>query len=155
MFKKILHLVLIFICMITIFLFSCDNGDKSTVKSDSIIIKSAQFFLQKDLNSKEREKLLHYLVVPVRKCAHFLIYSMLGFLVLQFLVNFSISSFKAYLLAIFWCFLYACSDEIHQLFVVGRSGQVLDVFIDTLGAIFGCFLYTFISAFIRKVRGYE
>lgn len=154
MVKKIFHLVLVFSCMITIFLFSCDNGDRSSVKSDGIIIKSAQFFLQRDISLKEKEKLLNYLVLPVRKCAHFLIYSILGFLVLQFFKDFSMSSFKVYLLTIFFCFLYACSDEIHQLFVPGRSGQVLDVFIDTLGALFGCFLYIFISSFIRKVRGY-
>ncbi|GKX68088.1 VanZ family protein [Inconstantimicrobium mannanitabidum] len=30
-------------------------------------------------------------------------------------------------------FLYACTDEIHQLFVIGRNGCIRDVFIDTFG----------------------
>jgi VanZ family protein len=32
------------------------------------------------------------------------------------------------------------SDEFHQLFIVGRSGQIKDVFIDTFGAIFVVFI---------------
>ena len=38
-------------------------------------------------------------------------------------------------------FLYAISDEIHQLFVVGRYGQPLDVLIDLLGGLFGLGVY--------------
>ena len=38
------------------------------------------------------------------------------------------------LLALFISFLYACSDEFHQLFINGRSGQVSDVLLDTIGA---------------------
>ena len=37
--------------------------------------------------------------------------------------------------------LYACSDEIHQTFVAGRSGEVLDVLIDTVGGSLATILY--------------
>lgn len=43
-------------------------------------------------------------------------------------------------LAILASALYACTDEFHQLFVPGRTGQIFDVFVDTLGATFGCLL---------------
>jgi VanZ family protein len=33
--------------------------------------------------------------------------------------------------------LYACTDEFHQLFVVGRSGELRDVCIDSAGVILG------------------
>ena len=33
--------------------------------------------------------------------------------------------------------LYAISDEVHQLFVPGRGGQVKDIVIDSAGAIVG------------------
>lgn len=36
--------------------------------------------------------------------------------------------------ALLLTFLYAVSDEFHQRFVPGRTGTVLDVFIDALGA---------------------
>ncbi|MCD4781043.1 MAG: VanZ family protein [Candidatus Omnitrophica bacterium] len=38
-------------------------------------------------------------------------------------------------------FLYGLSDEIHQLFVVGRDANVLDVIADTLGGYLGGFVY--------------
>ena len=47
---------------------------------------------------------------------------------------------KYLFLAILASALYACTDELHQLFVPGRTGQIFDVFVDTLGATFGCLL---------------
>ena len=40
-------------------------------------------------------------------------------------------------MSILFSFLYACTDELHQIFVPGRSAQFRDVLIDTLGASFG------------------
>ena len=40
--------------------------------------------------------------------------------------------------------LYSISDEIHQIFVPGRSCELLDVFIDTCGSLIGiisCYKY--------------
>lgn len=36
--------------------------------------------------------------------------------------------------------LYAASDEFHQLFVPGRSGQISDVLLDSAGVCFGVLL---------------
>ena len=47
---------------------------------------------------------------------------------------------KAYIYSLIIVFGYACSDEFHQLFVEGRSGQFKDVLIDTSGGIFGSLL---------------
>ena len=54
-------------------------------------------------------------------------------------------------LAILASALYACTDELHQLFVPGRTGQIFDVFVDTLGATFGCLLVLGILK-IKQVR---
>jgi len=35
------------------------------------------------------------------------------------------------------CSLYAVTDEIHQLFVPGRSGELRDVMIDSIAALVG------------------
>ncbi|MBC8059640.1 MAG: VanZ family protein, partial [Clostridiaceae bacterium] len=40
---------------------------------------------------------------------------------------------KSIFLAVGLVFFYACTDEIHQLFVKGRSGRFRDVMIDTSG----------------------
>ena len=44
------------------------------------------------------------------------------------------------LLTLAICFLYAVSDEVHQVFVPGRAGRISDVMIDTSGAVLGILL---------------
>ena len=57
---------------------------------------------------------------------------------------------KLFFLAISGSFFYACTDEFHQLFVNGRSGQLLDIFIDTLGAIFGVAILILLQKIIKR-----
>ena len=46
--------------------------------------------------------------------------------------------------------LYASTDELHQLFVPGRSGQVKDVLIDGCGAVIGALIIWGISYLFHK-----
>ena len=46
--------------------------------------------------------------------------------------------------------LYSCSDEIHQLFIPGRSGEIRDVLIDTLGGFNGSIFYKLYFKLRRK-----
>ena len=70
----------------------------------------------------------------VRKCAHFLEYMILALLVSNVLkLYFNMK--HVVIIAIIFVFLYACSDEIHQLFVPGREGAIRDVIIDTCGGV--------------------
>lgn len=70
----------------------------------------------------------------VRKCAHFLEYMILALLVLNVLkLYFNMK--QVIVITVIFVFLYACSDEIHQLFVPGREGAIRDVIIDTCGGI--------------------
>lgn len=141
MIKKGIKLILIILCMVTIFMFSSDDATKSTKKSDGVIIHISNFFSKGHLSREQQEKLIDEFVVPVRKSAHFFVYMILGILLISFICEFSLSTQKTIFLAIFLAFLYACSDEVHQLFVPGRSGQVKDVLLDTLGASVGIFMY--------------
>mgnify|MGYP003309055667 FL=1 len=59
---------------------------------------------------------------------------------------------NTYLYSIIICFIYACTDEIHQLYVVGRTGQFIDVLIDTIGALLGCLVFYIGSKIINKNR---
>jgi VanZ family protein len=70
----------------------------------------------------------------VRKCAHFLEYMILALLVLN-VVKLYFNMKQVIIITIVFVFLYACSDEIHQLFVPGREGAIRDVIIDTCGGI--------------------
>lgn len=71
----------------------------------------------------------------IRKNAHFIAYFILGMLVLSALKQSNIQ--KSAVIAISICIFYAISDEFHQLFVLGRSGQFSDLLIDAAGALLG------------------
>ena len=74
----------------------------------------------------------------IRKSAHMFLY-----FVLAILIYMSISkgyTYKYYILTFVLSAMYACSDEIHQLFIVGRSGEIRDVLVDSTGALIGLLL---------------
>lgn len=69
----------------------------------------------------------------IRKLAHFSIYALLGLNTLYMYKNYNVKYYA--LFALITCILYACSDEWHQSFISGRSPQVTDICIDTIGAL--------------------
>lgn len=141
MIRKVIKIILVLLWMVMIFLLSNEEAVKSSKKSDGLIIKSVELFTGKSLSDQEKEKVLKYLVFPVRKCAHLSLYLILGILVISLLREYMVINTKLVLLSLLICFLYACSDEIHQLFIPGRSGEARDVLIDTLGACLGVSFY--------------
>jgi VanZ family protein len=70
------------------------------------------------------------------KVAHFLVYGLLGFLILRALSGGSLNGMTAVraIAAVVLAGLYGVTDEIHQFFVPGRNSDVLDIVADTLGA---------------------
>lgn len=88
----------------------------------------------------------------VRKSAHFGAYLVLGALIFNVVRDYARSIRRAMLVSILFASLYACTDEIHQLFVPGRSGEFGDVLIDTLGAAVGVGIFTVIVHIIRARR---
>src|SRR5699024_5961572 len=85
-----------------------------------------------------------------RKRAHFIAYLILGMLCFNALKNSYPHAVKSATLAFLICILYAISDESHQLFIPGRSGEVRDVFIDSLGSITGISIYYMIAQ-LKKI----
>lgn len=81
---------------------------------------------------------------PLRKAAHATVYFVLALILLA--VGRVIFSSKKYLLTCFltllFCFVFAMTDEYHQTFVDGRTGQFSDVLIDTAGACVGVLLFS-------------
>ena len=141
MYKKIIKIILVLICMITIFTFSNDSSNESNKKSNKLIITVAEIFNKKKLSINEKEKYIEKFVFIVRKGAHFSIYFILGFLVASLLKEYNIIDKRMIFYSLLFCFIYSCSDEIHQLFINGRSGEIRDVLIDSIGALIGINLY--------------
>lgn len=152
--KKVIKGLVVILCMVIIFLFSTDNSVESTKKSNRVIIEVTSFF-KLDLSKKQQQHVIDMFFVPVRKMAHFFIYFVLGIALVSFLREFSIPIRRLLLLSIFLAFLYACTDEFHQLFVPGRSGQIIDVMLDTFGASVGVFIYYLVFHKKLKEKCYE
>lgn len=92
---------------------------------------------------------VHHLI---RKNAHFFSYLVLGVLVLNSLTRSGSLGVKDVTFALVICILYAISDEIHQLYVPGRRGELRDVIIDSLGSTVGIGMYLGFSK-LRKREG--
>ncbi len=151
--KKVINIILIILWMGLIFVLSNDTAEESSKKSDGLIVRCVQDIIKRNLSTKEKEKVLKYLVKPVRKSAHFFLYFVLGILIINLFKSFELFNYKTILLAILLCFLYACSDEIHQLFIKGRSCEVRDILIDTIGSLSGISVYYLFSKIsIRKTN---
>jgi len=88
----------------------------------------------------------------IRKNAHFIAYLVLGVLALNALRRNEVYGYRNLALAIGICILYAISDEVHQLFVPGRAGQVRDVILDSAGAAVGIGAYLLICKLIKRRR---
>ena len=139
--KKVFKILMVIVCMTLIFSFSMDSGEESSNKSHSLVFQVSEFFLRRPLTEKEKELYVEKYDKPVRKCAHFGIYFLLGLSFISLLKEYEITSWKSVFWTILFVFIYACSDEIHQLFVNERSGQVLDVLLDTFGGSCAAFCY--------------
>lgn len=83
--------------------------------------------------------ILHFLF---RKAAHFFAYFLLGVLVFNALHISEVEFSQAFLIAFIICVFYAISDEVHQLYIPGRSGEIRDVVIDSIGSAVGILSYT-------------
>lgn len=135
--KKVLYGVLVILWMTVIFLFSNQSATSSTQITNSFLAKLL-FFV--DIDSID--DIITYIFIPIRKLAHLMIYFTLGGLVCNFFKEFKLIYDELIVICVIFCIIYAVFDEIHQTFVPGRSGNVLDVSIDTVGSVLGIFLYT-------------
>ncbi len=130
--KSFIQWFFVILWMLIIFYLSNQSGVVST-NTSSIFVNPIQKILPGISFS--------ILTTLVRKSAHFFLYCILGMLVIN-----ACNQYKQKLqISLLICLLYACSDEIHQLFVVGRSGQIRDVFVDFLGISMGVFLFFLIK----------
>lgn len=137
--KRIVLGILVILIFTIIFIFSNENGTESQSVSEGITMNILNIFPKtRNLNQKEKNKIVKKSQFVVRKAAHFTIYLCAGLSVAGFINTYEKSSIKKkILISFFICLLYAISDEIHQLYSTGRSARVFDVFIDSLGSISG------------------
>ena len=138
----ILNIILVLLSMLTIFLFSHETSNNSTNTSKKVVKEVVSIVMKDDTETMEKlETTLDDNLIIVRKCAHILEFFILGFLLINMLKDYKKISYGIIALCIALCLLYACTDEIHQLFISGRTAKALDIGIDTFGAALGVFTY--------------
>ncbi len=142
--KKILLLILVLIGCITIFCFSEFSAMDSSKQSRGVTYNILKILNGNKLSEKELIKLTKKINPVMRKIAHFSIYMILAIFTYMFIENLNIKSKsekerlrKNILYTCIFCIIYAIFDEIHQIYVPGRTGKLIDVIIDTLGACMG------------------
>ena len=138
-----IHLLLPLLWMAVIFMLSHQSASISSGQS-GVFVEQLHY-----IAPSIDQQLLTSLV---RKGAHIFAYFVLGILTFNALWRVDLSKFKfnrPAMLSIIVCALYAVSDEFHQLFVSGRSGEIRDIIIDSCAATVGVFI---ISIFVRILQ---
>ena len=125
-----------------IFGFSSQNATESSGISKKVSEAIVEITNKND-TVQEKNKIVKMLEPIIRKLAHFSIYTVVGFLLMTLCFTYKIDINKKILITMILGIIYACSDELHQTFVAGRSGEARDVLIDTSGVFIGiCISYT-------------
>lgn len=130
-------IILAIIWMGVIFMFSAQVSDESKSSSNKVtsaVVNTVISIKKENISEEKRQKIIEDKTFIVRKTAHFTEYFILGLILILYLQTKEKLTTKYIILAIIFCVLYATSDEIHQLFVDGRSCKIMDILIDTCGS---------------------
>lgn len=136
-YKDKVLIVLAIIWMGVIFMFSAQVSDESKSSSNKVtsaVVNTVISIKKENISEEKRQKIIEDKTFIVRKTAHFTEYFILGLILILYLQTKEKLTTKYIILAIIFCVLYATSDEIHQLFVDGRSCKIMDILIDTCGS---------------------
>ena len=136
--KRRLSLIPPILIMAVIFALSSFGADGSNAQS-GFIVNIITSVLPATSN-------LDILTTLVRKSAHFIEYLLLGF--------FTARAFSKYgknpSLAIPVGITYSITDEVHQIFVPGRSCELTDILIDSVGIMLGTLIFLLKKRMIVK-----
>lgn len=158
--KKILKIVLSYLAliawMILIFYMSSQDGTLSGDTSTGlirVILDVLGFILNMKFDDADAIAITASCGLWIRKCAHFTEYLILGLLMTNAL-RFTFKERKNFaLILILLCFIYACSDELHQIFVPGRVGTIFDAIVDLSGSYAGVMSFILCDKY-REVKFY-
>ena len=149
--KQVIGLLLIIIWMVIIFLFSNQQGNASSVTSNKVTKEIIEVLPStKHLEENQKNEIVKKVNPIMRKIAHYTIYLVGGILIMFFISTIVQSEKRGVLFSVLIVLVYAITDEIHQMFMDGRTAKITDVFIDTLGVITGCLLVLLIKKLYHR-----
>ena len=144
-YKKLLAWLPALALMILIFALSAQEADVSSAES-SHILDTIIHIIERLTNitiapQSETYEMLHTII---RKLGHFSEYAALGCALTLPLRMHGRQGWTLFAASEIFAALYAATDEIHQLFVAGRDGNLWDVCIDSAGACTGILIGMFL-----------
>lgn len=125
--------LLLIVWIALIFFLSAEGADSSQARSGVIV-----GILRDSFSVDLADSFLSFLT---RKAAHIIAYFILGLVIYSIIKTYELTTKRAIFFSVIFAMLYAVFDEIHQLLVPGRSGEVRDIFIDTIAASVGIGMY--------------
>lgn len=136
---KIFLTILTVFWMAVIFFFSAQSADESTNASHTVGRVVGRIIISgfEQWEPEEQEEFASRIDFCVRKTSHAMEYAILCIFISLLLHSFGVPVGRCFWLSILCTAAYAATDEIHQLFVPGRSGRIGDVLIDSMGAVVG------------------
>lgn len=155
--KYVLVHVPVVVWMIVIFCFSAQPGDESADLSGGISHMFMSILNKVFALGWEESYVLELAGIwdfPIRKLAHmteFGILAVLIFVAIQYYNKINTAK-KRYISAWIGAVGYAATDEFHQLFVQGRSGNLFDVCVDALGITFALIVIYFLRRIYGRIR---
>lgn len=147
----LLKFIPMLLIMAAIFYFSQQRGEESSELSDGVVAALTQSRLF-SLWSKLFGDNTDLATKIVRKTAHFSEYALLGWFTVYAFKSVIRSKWSACIFSEALVFLYAVSDEFHQTFVPGRSASPIDVGIDSMGALFGIWLFMIFAIIADRIK---
>lgn len=141
--------------MVFIFSMSAQDAETSSNTSGGLIESVIRFFDKgfTELSQIEQEEYVGKFQFIVRKLAHFSVYLALGFTLSAGMQTFvKLRVFVRTLFAFIIGVLYAISDEIHQIFVPGRSCELRDMLIDSTGILIGSLFIMALFLLIKRIK---
>lgn len=94
-----------------------------------------------------------YIDILVRKFGHFFEFSTLSIALYSVLSAFRIR--RVTIMTFSFCIAAAAADEFHQLYVIGRSGRMIDVIIDSLGIMMTISIISLVRMIKYELSGRE
>lgn len=137
--KKIISYLLLLFWMGVIFYLSNQTGSVSGTESGHILYNILSF-----LHISNIDSVIEIIHNPIRECMHAFEYFVLGILVMNVLSNNNIKN-NIIIISVSLCFIYAITDEIHQVFIPNRTFEYLDIFLDLVGSLLGSYLFKIVK----------
>lgn len=152
--RQAVFIILSVLFAVMIFCFSARNGVESTEDSYAVGMEFGRMVHSDFKNWSEDAQLAFAEKVdhPIRKLAHATEYAVFAMLLCGAWMDGRRKRRLSVCFAWGTATVYAMTDEFHQLFVPGRSGQVKDVVLDSCGAAVGVLLLLFVTLLIQFIR---